>query len=244
MFPLHDDNPTHSIPLVTGLIIALNVAAWLLLQGLGSEPALSRSVCVFGLIPGELFGHLRPGTSIALGGDVACTIGAPNWLTPLTSMFMHGGWFHLIGNMWFLWVFGNNVEDSIGHVRYLLFYVLCGFAAAAAQVLTNPDSAIPMVGASGAIGGVLGAYAVRYPHARVLTLILLGFYARTVWVSAWMMLGYWFLLQILGGLPALGSEEGGVAFWAHVGGFVAGIGLVYVMRGGRPRVVPYDRAFE
>jgi membrane associated rhomboid family serine protease len=244
MFPLHDDNPSHSIPLVTGLIIALNVAAWLFLQGLGSEPALSRSVCAFGLIPGELLARLRPGMSIAVGGDVACTIGPPNWLAPLTSMFMHGGWFHLIGNMWFLWVFGNNVEDSIGHVRYAVFYVLCGFAAAAAQVLTNTDSAIPMVGASGAIGGVLGAYAVRYPHARVLTLILLGFYARTVWVPAWMMLGYWFLLQILAGLPALGSEEGGVAFWAHVGGFVAGMVLYYVMRGGSPRVVPYDRAFE
>ena len=244
MFPLYDDNPTHGVAVVTLLLIALNAAAWLLLQGLGGEPALSQSVCAFGLIPGELFGRLQPGMTIAVGGDVACRVGGPNWITPLTSMFMHGSWFHIIGNMWFLWVFGNNVEDSLGRLRYAVFYLLCGLAAAAAQALTNPNSAIPMIGASGAIGGVLGAYAVRYPHARVLTLIFLGFIIRTVWVPAWLMLGYWFLLQILGGLPALASEEGGVAFWAHVGGFVAGIVLVYVMRGATPRAVPYDRAFE
>jgi membrane associated rhomboid family serine protease len=244
MFPLHDDNPTHGVAVVTMLIIALNAAAWLLLQGLGGEPALSQSVCAFGLIPGELFGRLQPGMTIAVGGDVACRVGGPNWITPLTSMFMHGSWFHIIGNMWFLWVFGNNVEDSLGRFRYAIFYVLCGLAAAATQALTNPASAIPMVGASGAIGGVMGAYAVRYPHARVLTLILLGIIMRTVWVPAWLMLGYWFLLQFLGGLPALASEEGGVAFWAHVGGFVAGVVLLYVMRVGAPRPVPYDRAIS
>jgi membrane associated rhomboid family serine protease len=241
MFPLHDDNPTHSPAIVTLLIIVLNVLMWVFVQGLGSEPALSRSVCALGLIPGELLGRLRPGTSIAVGGDVACVIGAPNWITPFASMFMHGSWFHIIGNMWFLWVFGNNVEDSIGHVRYAVFYILCGLAAAAAQTLTNPASGIPMIGASGAIGGVMGAYAARYPHARVLTLILLGFYARTVWVSAWVMLGYWFLIQFLSGLPTLGSEEGGVAFWAHIGGFLAGVVLLYVMRVGQVRQVPYDR---
>lgn len=241
MFPLHDDNPTHSPPIVTLLIIALNVLVWVFVQGLGSEPALSRSVCALGLIPGELLGRLRPGTSIAVGGDVACVIGVPNWITPFSSMFMHGSWFHIIGNMWFLWVFGNNVEDSLGHVRYAIFYIVCGLAAAAAQTLTNPASGIPMIGASGAIGGVMGAYAVRYPHARVLTLILLGFYARTIWVPAWVMLGYWFLIQFLSGLPTLGSEEGGVAFWAHIGGFVAGVALIYVMRVGQVREVPYDR---
>jgi membrane associated rhomboid family serine protease len=245
MFPLYDDNPSQNLPIVTAIIIALNVAVWVFLQGLGGEPALSHSVCAYGLIPGELFGRVRPGTEVAVGGDVACVIGHPNWITVLTSMFMHGGWFHLIGNMWFLWVFGNNVEDSLGRIRYAIFYVLCGLAAAAAQTMTNPSSAIPMIGASGAIGGVLGAYAVRYPRARVMTLIFLGIIVRTVWVPAWMMLGYWFLLQILGGLPALASEEGGVAFWAHVGGFVAGVVLVYVMRvGATPRAVPYDGAFE
>ncbi len=236
VFPLHDDNPTRGAAVVTILIIALNVAAWLLVQGFGGEPALTRSVCTFGLIPGELFGRVPPGTAIALGGDAACVIGTPNWLTPLTSMFMHGSWFHIIGNMWFLWVFGDNVEDALGRARFAVFYVLCGLAAAATQTLTNPASAIPMVGASGGIGGVMGAYAVRYPQARELTLSLLGFYARTVWVPAWLMLGYWFLLQFLGGLPALASEGGGVAFWAHVGGFVAGVVLLYAMRRGRDAV--------
>lgn len=244
MFPLHDDNPTHITPVVTFVIIAINLLVWVLLQGMGGEPALSRSVCALGLIPGELLGRLRPGTQIAVGGDVACVIGAPNWLTPISSMFMHGGWFHIIGNLWFLWVFGNNVEDALGHGRYAIFYLLCGLAAAAAQTMTNPSSGIPMIGASGAIGGVMGAYAVRYPHARVMTLLMLGFIIRTIWVPAWGMLGYWFFLQFLGGLPALSSEEGGVAFWAHIGGFAAGVALVYVMRVGVVRVVPYDRVLR
>lgn len=241
MFPLYDDNPTRGAAAVTLLIIALNVLMWVFVQGLGSEPALSRSVCVLGLIPGELLGRLRPGTSIAVGGDIACVIGAPNWMTPFTSMFMHGSWFHIIGNMWFLWVFGNNVEDSLGSLRYAVFYIVCGLAAAAAQTFTSPASGIPMIGASGAIGGVMGAYAVRYPYARVRTLILLGIYARVVWVPAWVMLGYWFLIQFVSGLPRLGSEEGGVAFWAHIGGFAAGVVLLYVMRVGQLREVPYDR---
>src|SRR5262245_7486694 len=173
MFPLRDDNPTLSTPIITALIIGLNVLAWLFLQGFGNEPALSRSVCMFGLIPGELLSRLRPGMSIEVGGDVACTISAPNWLTPLTSMFMHGSWFHLIGNMWFLWVFGNNVEDSMGHGRFGVFYVLCGLAAAALQVAAAPESAIPMVGASGAIGGVMGAYILLYPRVLVNLLIFL-----------------------------------------------------------------------
>jgi membrane associated rhomboid family serine protease len=236
VFPLRDDNPSPSTPLVVILIIALNVVVWLLVQGMGGEPALTRSVCSFGLIPGELLGRLPRGASIRLGPDLGCVIGGPNWLTPLTSMFMHGSWFHVIGNMWFLWVFGNNVEDAVGHGRFAVFYVLCGLAAAALQTVINPASGIPMVGASGAIGGVMGAYAVRYPHARVLTLLILGFFVRTVWVPAWLMLGYWFLLQFLGGLPALGSEEGGVAFWAHIGGFAAGAALLYAMR--RDAAVP------
>jgi membrane associated rhomboid family serine protease len=138
-------------------------------------------------------------------------------------------------------VFGNNVEDSMGHVRFALFYVLCGLAAAAAQTLVNPSSPIPMVGASGAIGGVMGAYAILYPNARVHTLIVLGFFARMVVVPAWMMLGYWFVLQILGGLPSLASESGGVAFWAHVGGFAAGVILIYLFRDPR-RVAAHRNA--
>jgi membrane associated rhomboid family serine protease len=154
--------------------------------------------------------------------------GDPRWITVLTSMFMHGSWFHLIGNMWFLAVFGDNVEDSMSHVRFVSFYVLCGLAAVAAQMASSPTSAVPMVGASGAIGGVMGAYAVLYPRARVHMLLFLGFYVSRTIVPAAVMLGYWFLIQILAGLPQLGGEEGGVAFWAHAGGFLAGLVLCYV----------------
>jgi membrane associated rhomboid family serine protease len=157
-------------------------------------------------------------------------IGQPHWYTPLSSMFLHGGWLHLIGNMWFLWLFGNNVEDSMGHGRYLAFYLLCGLAAAAAQTLVNPASAIPMVGASGAISGVMGAYIVLYPRVRIHMLIFLGFFITRAVVPAYLMLGYWLLLQLLGGLPSLGDEAGGIAFWAHAGGFLAGAVLVLVFR--------------
>jgi membrane associated rhomboid family serine protease len=155
-------------------------------------------------------------------------------------MFLHGGWFHLIGNMWFLWVFGNNVEDSMGRVRYLVFYLLCGLAAAASQTLVNPGSAIPMVGASGAISGVMGAYIVLYPRVRVHMLVFLGIFITRIVVPAYLMLGYWFLLQIIGG--GLASGEGGVAFWAHAGGFVTGALLIYVFRD--PELVTRHRALS
>ncbi len=227
MFPYRDDNPTIATPVVTVALIGLNVAAWLLLQGMGAEPYLSRSVCELGLIPGELLGRIQPGVAIPMGPGAACVMDADReWYTPLTSMFLHGGWFHLIGNMWFLWLFGNNVEDSMGRGRYFGFYLLSGLAAAAAQIFVNPSSPIPMVGASGAISGVMGAYVVLYPRVRVHMLVVLGFFITRIAVPAYLMLGYWFLLQLLGGLPSLGNEEGGVAFWAHVGGFVAGVVLI------------------
>ena len=241
MFPLHDDNPGHSLPLVTFLIIALNVLAWAFLQGFGTEPALSRSVCLFGLIPGELLARLRPGTSIAVGGDVACMISQPNWLTPITSMFMHGSWFHIIGNMWFLGVFGDNVEDSMSHARFITFYLICGLAAVAAQMAANPASPVPMVGASGAIGGVMGAYAMLYPRARVHMLIFLGFYISRAVVPAALMLGYWFFIQLIAGTTSLGGEGGGVAFWAHAGGFLAGMVLCFLFRDSE-RVAAHKRA--
>jgi rhomboid family protein len=162
---------------------------------------------------------------------MACVIQAnPAWYTTVTSMFMHGGWMHLIGNMWFLLIFGNNVEDSMGHLRFLVFYLLCGLAAAALQVISQPDSGIPMVGASGAIGGVMGGYVVLYPRVRVHMLVMIGFFIRTIAVPASFMLGYWFLLQLLGGAVSLGRAGGGVAFWAHIGGFVAGAVLVLAFR--------------
>jgi membrane associated rhomboid family serine protease len=145
-------------------------------------------------------------------------------------MFMHGGWFHLIGNLWFLWIFGDNVEDAMGSIRFVAFYLLCGLAATTAQMLTQPASALPMVGASGAIGGVMGAYARLYPRANIHTLLMLGFYFTTISVPAIVMLGYWFLLQVLGGLPTLAGTAGGVAFWAHVGGFASGVLLIRVFQ--------------
>lgn len=232
MFPLRDENPTFNTSAATFALIGINAATWLLLQGMGTEPGLSQSVCDYGAIPGELLGSVPPGSAIQLGADSVCRLGeGGTWLTPLSSMFMHGGWLHILGNMWFLYIFGDNVEDSMGPFRFVIFYLLCGFAAVAAQVLADPSSPVPMVGASGAIGGVMGAYAVLYPKAPVQMLIVLGFYVNRFAVPAVLMLGYWLVVQIIGGIPALGgNSEGGVAFWAHVGGFVAGVLLVWVFR--------------
>lgn len=221
MFPLNDLNPTLHKPWATLFLISVNLLVWFFVQGFGINPYLAQSVCEFGLIPGELLVSAHP----VPGG---CLFDAPgDWSTLFTSMFMHGSWFHIIGNMWFLWVFGDNVEDIMGPFRFLLFYLLCGIVAAAAQVVTNLHSVVPMVGASGAISGVMGAYALLYPKARVNTLIFLGFYITTLEVPALFMLGYWFLIQVVSGLPSLVQSSGaGVAFWAHIGGFIAGLGLI------------------
>jgi membrane associated rhomboid family serine protease len=241
MFPYRDDNPTLATLIVTLLLIAVNVVIWVLVQGMGSEPNLSRSVCELGLIPGELLGRLPDGFSVPMSDSTVCVIsGQQSWFTPLSSMFLHGGWFHLIGNMWFLWVFGNNVEDSMGHARFLVFYLLCGIAAAATQTLVNPASAVPMVGASGAISGVMGAYVVLYPRVRVHVLVILVVFITRIVVPAYLMLGYWFLLQLIGG--GLARGEGGVAFWAHAGGFVAGALLIHVFRD--PELVAKHRALS
>jgi membrane associated rhomboid family serine protease len=225
MFPIRDESPTATRPFVVPILIALNAAAWVLLQGLGNDPALATSVCNFGLIPGELLGSVPSGARISLGPEIACVVDGESWFTPISSMFMHGGWFHLIGNMWFLWVFGDNVEDITGHGGFLLFYLICGLAAAAAQTISQPSSAIPMVGASGAIGGVMGAYAVKFPRHRIDVLFFFGFFIRVIPLPAIAMLGYWFVIQLFSG--AVGpAEGGGVAFWAHIGGFVAGAALV------------------
>lgn len=228
MFPYRDDNPTVLNPYVTIGVIALNVIVWVVVQGLGTAGPLGRSICELGLVPGELLRSAPPGSATPLGPGVVCVVDAePNYFTLLSSMFLHGGWFHLIGNMMFLWVFGNNIEDAMGHVKFALFYVISGVAAALTQMVVNPDSTIPMVGASGAVSGVMGAYILLYPHARIHTFIFLGFFATTMQLKAGVMLGYWILLQILGGIPSLtGIDRGGVAFFAHIGGFVAG--LVFV----------------
>ena len=231
MFPIRDENPHFLTPYVTYGLIALNLLSWLLLQGLGGDPALPRSVCTFGLIPGDLLGRVADGVSIQVGPTTLCRV-APGaaWPTLFSSMFMHGGWMHLLSNMWFLWIFGNNVEDSMGHWRFAVFYLLCGLIAAGLQIFSNPDSVIPMVGASGAIGGVMGAYVLLYPRVNVHMLIFLGFFVTTVAVPAIFMLGYWFLIQLIGGFGSLGRSGGGVAFWAHIGGFVAGAALILLFR--------------
>ncbi len=230
MFPIRDDNPTLRTPVVTFALIALNGLAWLVLQGAGSDPGLAESVCTLGVIPGEITGQAA-GRAVQLAPGVICAIDqTPGWHTLVTSMFMHGGWMHILGNMWFLWIFGNNVEDSMGRGRFVLFYLLAGLAAAGAQVMTDPASPVPMVGASGAIGGVMGAYVVLYPRVAVHMFVFFGFFATTFRIPAFLMLGYWFVLQLLGGLPSLGQSDGGVAFFAHVGGFLAGVALIFVFR--------------
>ena len=228
MFPLRDDNPTLHRVFVTFIIIITNALAWIFIQGLGFEPFLTKSIVHFGLIPGELLGTITPGTSIPLNSQLSYVIeSTPHWSTLFTSMFMHGGWFHIIGNMWFLYVFGDNVEDAMGAFRFLFFYLFCGLAAAGSQMLLDPASGVPMVGASGAISGIMGAYVVLYPKAPIHTLVFLGFFVTRIIVPAYLMLGYWFLLQLFG---SVGSRNGGVAFAAHIGGFVAGVVLIFFFR--------------
>jgi membrane associated rhomboid family serine protease len=183
----------------------------------------------FGIVPGEITNQAVVGTQIPIGPGLACVVDREpvNVVTPLTSMFLHGSWGHLLGNALFLWVFGRNVEDSMGRLRFLLFYVLCGLAAAAAQVLVNPISPVPMVGASGAISGVLGGYLVLYPRVRVRVLFVWFVFIQIFRIPAYLLLLWWIAYQVLLGLPqlmALDSEvSSGVAFWAHIGGFVAGL---------------------
>ena len=228
MFPYHDENETQRTPYVTMALVAASTLAWLLVQGAGSGFALAESVCNLGLIPGELTMSLAPGTSFPMGEGMACLTDPGSQASHLvTSMFLHGSWMHLLGNMWFLWLFGNNIEDSMTRPRFLAFYLLCGLAAALAQVAAEPTSAVPMVGASGAISGVMGAYLVLFPRVRVFTMVPLGFFLHRMALPAWVMLLYWAFLQLAGGAMSLASEQsGGVAFWAHLGGFLAGVVLI------------------
>jgi membrane associated rhomboid family serine protease len=218
MIPIRDDTPRFSTPYITYFIIALNTVV----NGL---------IYQFGVVPVHF--------ERALAGASSFSLPALS-LTILTSMFLHGGWLHIIGNMWFLWIFGDNIEDYIGHFPYLLFYLVSGFVAAVSQILLNVGSQVPIIGASGAIAGVMGAYFVLYPRARVLTLVPLIIFFTFWWLPAWIFLGVWFVFQFLSGTAtsiADTSHSGGVAFWAHVGGFVTGIVLIKLMpeRRGRTR---------
>jgi membrane associated rhomboid family serine protease len=233
MFPLQDDNPTEIFPFVTLLLIGVCVWAWWWLQGAGvSEVSLTDSVCALGAIPAEV-------TGAAARGERPCALGGLTWQALFTSMFMHGSWMHLIGNMWFLWIFGNNVEDSMGHLRFLLFYVLAGLAAALAHVFTDPSSAIPMVGASGAISAIMGAYLILFPRASVYTLFIIVVFIRVVPLPAWVMLGYWIVIQIFSSM-AVPATGGGVAYVAHIGGFLAGALLIPFFR--NPKLVAAKRS--
>jgi membrane associated rhomboid family serine protease len=223
VFPLKDDNPTSTTPVFTVGLIILNALVFVYqfsLEAGGPDGARAGQAFIseFGLVPCRLTGACRS------AADLPSPV-----LSIFTSMFMHGGLFHIAGNMLYLWIFGNNVEDTLGHARFVVFYLLSGVAAALAQTAIGPDSTVPMVGASGAISGVLGAYLILFPHAYVTTLIIFGFFFRLVRIPAVVVLGFWIVIQVVSGLGSLGVG-GGVAFFAHIGGFLAGMGLLFLLR--------------
>jgi membrane associated rhomboid family serine protease len=219
MLPLFDDNPHELRPYVTWGIIAVCVIVFLG-QALLDDPTYEVIVLGAALIPARLFGYA------ALPPDFPAL---PAWFTPISSMFMHGDWLHIGGNMLYLWIFGDNVEDALGHARYLAFYLACGIVAALSQTLLAPDSTIPIIGASGAISGVLGAYLLLYPRANVRTLVFVVVFVTVIRIPAAIVLGLWFILQ-LADAAFSNPAEPGVAFWAHVGGFVTGALLVLILR--------------
>ena len=218
MIPLKDNIPSSRIPLITIGLIIINVLVYLNQLTLPPRAAV-RFVYLYGLIPVEIS-----------GGELLVQHPVPLYGTILTSMFVHGGLAHLIGNMLYLWIFGDNVEDRLGRFRFLLFYLLSGVGAAATQILSDPNSKIPMIGASGAISGVLGAYLLLYPHARVVTLVFFGWFVRLIEIRALFVLGFWILVQLASGLLTWGAQVGGVAWFAHIGGFVAGLVMVIPLR--------------
>jgi membrane associated rhomboid family serine protease len=232
--PLKDINPTRRRPVATYTLIAANLAVFVYQLSLGSRLG-NAFVASYGAVPFEithmtdLVGQVKPGLPL-----VHVPGPHPIFLTLLTSMFLHGGFAHLGGNMLFLWIFGNNVEDLLGPVRFVLFYLACGLAAHALHIASNPSSMVPTIGASGAISGVLGAYLVAFPRARVLTLVFLGFFVRMAMLPSFVIIIYWFVIQFVFALASLGGTgEGGVAWFAHVGGFLAGVALILAMAGGK-----------
>jgi membrane associated rhomboid family serine protease len=224
MIPLRDNIPSRRTPVLTVGLIAVNILVYINQMRL-SPQAVVQFIHLYGLVPLEIS-----------SGDPLIPHPVPLYATLLTSMFVHGGLFHLGGNMLYLWIFGDNVEDRMGRLKFLAFYLLSGLGAAAAQIWADPASKIPMVGASGAISGVLGAYLFLFPHARVLTLIPLGFFSRVAEIPALVVLGFWIIIQVLNGVMTLGSQVGGVAWLAHIGGFVTGLVMVIPFAGRRKRL--------
>jgi len=225
MIPIRDDRPSFTTPFINYLLIALNTLVFLYEVLLGPR---TREVFVY------QFG-VEPLRVLAALGLANVHVPDPSALPLLTSMFLHASWLHLIGNMWVLWIFGDNIEDYLGHFGYLIFYLVSGLAGSVLHIALNPASNIPSVGASGAIAGVMGAYFLLFPSARVLTLVPLIIFFTFIWLPAWIVLGYWFVLQFLSGAAtsiAYSSRTGGgggIAFWAHVGGFVAGIIMIKIL---------------
>ena len=222
MIPLRDENPSQTVPVVTRLLIAINAVAFVGELSLG--PELRAFILDWGLVPARV--------TLALSGEGPVAGAA---LTALSSMFLHGGWLHLVGNMWYLWIFGDNVEDRLGHARFLVFYLLAGIVAASLHYTFNPSSRLPTVGASGAIAGVLGAYLVAFPRARVVTLVPLFPFFQVMALPAVLVLGLWIVVQFFSGALALGYGGGGVAWWAHIGGFAFGFVAMRFLGGARPR---------
>jgi membrane associated rhomboid family serine protease len=220
MFPLKDDNPSRSVPVVTWGLITVNVLVFLYQVSLGPRQGQA-FVYEYGAIPAVVFGFKSLPSALAA---------IPPGFSLFTSMFLHGGWLHLIGNMWYLWIFGDNIEDAMGKGRYLFFYLVCGLLASLSHAVSSPNSILPSIGASGAISGVLGAYLLLYPRAQVLVFIPIWIFIRLVYIPAGFVLGFWFLLQLLSGSMSGGQDGGGVAFWAHIGGFVAGMLLVGIFK--------------
>ena len=209
MIPLRDSISSGARPIVTGWLIAINVMVFFY-QLFLPEMELNHFIGEYGFTPARL-----------------------QYQDLITGMFLHGGWMHLIGNMWFLWVFGDNIEDILGHGKYLLFYLLCGLAASALQIAVMPDSRVPNIGASGAISGIMGAYLIKFPRSKILTLLTLIVFFTTVELPAWVVLAYWFVIQLFSGVGSVGEShvnQGGVAFFAHVGGFLAGMALIHLLR--------------
>ena len=240
MLPLHDENPTTSKPVVTLSLIGVNVFVFLLQLAVG----VNRSTLVFGLIPAQLLHtpiSMEALEQLRASPEALRLNFEPAWVTLFTSMFLHGGWMHVLGNMWFLWIFGNNLEDRMGKGKFLAFYLICGLGAAAAQIAMGPNSPIPMVGASGAIAGVLGGYLLLFPGSRIvcLTMFLI---ITTVELPAWIVLGFWFAIQFVLGLVNAGGPGGGVAYAAHVGGFLCGLLLVRLFA--QPLPPPPTRRYE
>ena len=214
MIPLKDDNPTRIFPIVTIGIIAANILVFTYQLSLGA--GYEKFIFTYGAFPYEITHSV----------DIGPPVQMPVFFTVYSSMFMHGGFMHIIGNMLYLWIFGNNIEDSMGHIRFIFFYLICGTVASLTHIFLAPNSKIPMVGASGAVSGILGAYLLLFPHARILTLVTFGFFVRMIKIPAMVVLGFWIVLQFLNSTVASGSEGGGVAWFAHIGGFFAGLILI------------------